>query len=679
MLVSIAKKNRQLSKAIAKDKSRKSRRFRDSINLAILVFLFAGSVAKPQPWDPKTYENEEFFTDVTNKPIKAIRYLGRDGKLVSTYMTLLSPFVLDKNSAQELLALPPFNNAKYFQIIEIPPNIKYHSGVASGGAWIKEKGLDKWRFIPIQDINNNQVDRIRASGGEVVYRKGGYVQIEINPKDIPRMQLIGERQEIPRNSFHLMRLDSVRHNVSTSTSRSEIQKVINNFGKMPGGILISPKAVIKEKISVVVYDQKNNEFLINGAYKYNPDLDREEVATIANAVYNTSKRSIAALSQSEFVGIPDDSKMARTLSEADVLLGQITYGYDTKGIALSKRYQVTGYRNPLALLLRDFKNQDLPRISREASVELNSLHLRLFLDFKSVLFKLDRNQKTMVPEKVETRIYYQTLRENPNGQTVLMKKNPQYYSPHDVGAINQFKDNYSAYESRYPIYLKIRKFAELQSFLAYLQRNSIPILGRQKLDAEFSSRIKIPVAYIDYAYLLPNSAKRIFYKNAVILLERIETSKLRPKDRFSIYALLYSYSINSNQVSKSQQYIPRILEAFGQLSDQDRLSADTKIDIHAIQKYLDDKSMPVDVLSKVAWSHYYKRSKVRLSRKLHTQAVAWLEQAAQQGLPHYNLITASVYHWFGDQNSARYYLNRYKQLVPNDTRDFRVLFPGLLK
>lgn len=632
-------------------------KFNHNLKMMFLTVLCVISLSitniQAQPQDPTTYMNGDYYTETYNRPIQAIRYLDKNNRPISTYYTLLNP-PLSSDGARQLLSLPPDNNAISYQMVEIPPNLKVYTGQVAEGYWIKEIGQSNWVFKSIQDIDNKTINQIRQNGGEAQYRTGGSVQIEIDQKDISLIKPIGKVQDMPRSNYGTLQRGNTKINISSSTSQTQIQSVIDKFGKFPGGILFSTEGIIKDQITSVKYDHGRNEFLINNVYIYSPKLDIDEIAEIFHVLYNTPKHTLAALNQMEFVGIPEDSKIALTLSEADILLGQIAYGYDVKGDALKETEQISGYRNPLQQTLNYFKNKDINSISRVAMITLSGVEPRFFLEFKSASFQIDKKSKTFLPTEVKIDVFYQTFRYDSNGVLIFTEKEPEYYEPGIINAVHHFKDNFVRYETAYPILIKIRKIAELYAFFQYLYKNNISITDSDYFKNIYQNRIKFPVFYDFYTHGRENSDLGKFYQEVVKLLEKFKINELSINDKFSIYVLLTIYSLNSNQLDKVRDYRDKALLVMEKVLTKDKKSPYFKVNLGEAT-YLLNFVIPNYVYNQINMSFKYKDTNKKLATYFHNQAVNWLEEAIKEGHQNYHERIADVYHDFGEFDQAKHH------------------------
>lgn len=550
----------------------------------------------------QSFENGDATRVVTEQDMYLIRVHNTNGKVVSdkeTYTILSTPIPPHINSSKDLqkwLNLPPSSTAENFSLIKVPAGTELWAGPIAAGNWDKDSG--RWF-----SQKTNWLDGANA-------RNGGAIQIVIPNTNFAQVTTVegwqNRKFEDIREVYKTYQSSDAGlkpiidyKNVYPNSNSEKIEEKEKKYGKMPGGILVESTAFLKTGIiESVDYNYSNGSFLINNQFSYKSGLRPDEIAQIAQIIFERQDKRLAALSQTEVINANLNTSVARSLVEADILLGKILYGYSCEnGNGFTKNNQVEGYKNPLITSrkrLTSFfnwsaKKTDMERISK-------GLEERVFLSFDNIIFDFNKNTNYFEPVSIGCKVNYQAFTYDKNGKKVFSSdEDLQRYFPELVANAKHLTSNFNLYTEKYPELLKAQKIAEVYALLMKLYENNTPIENKGSLLAQ--RPYIFPFEYHSFDNIGPESDFIQYHERVLNSINWIPDWIFFNKEtKFKWINYKLYHALNAMNFEKIKKYRAQALLIAKGLDDS-KISDETKL----IKEQI-NKQIPTVILGKINYA-----------------------------------------------------------------------------
>jgi len=108
----------------------------------------------------------------------------------------------------------------------------------------------------------------------------------------------------------------------------DAHEIVRRYGMIPKGIVVEGSAHGIEAITTLGYDKKNNEFILNGRYRYRNLVSRKEWIQIFKSLKKTDNLGVTLKDGevSAYGSLGTDSKIIQAMAEMDKLFGGIVFG-----------------------------------------------------------------------------------------------------------------------------------------------------------------------------------------------------------------------------------------------------------------------------------------------------------------------------------------------------------------
>jgi len=128
-------------------------------------------------------------------------------------------------------------------------------------------------------------------------------------------------------------LDLSQVTIGSSFDRSVLDAAVARYGRLPGGIVVEGEAVCDFPLRSLAIDPASpGTLVINSNLRFDTGLTGEEVALLWQAILlsNQPTDNFGVLSQTEAIGVDNDTIVASTMMKADNVMGGLVYGYDSQ-------------------------------------------------------------------------------------------------------------------------------------------------------------------------------------------------------------------------------------------------------------------------------------------------------------------------------------------------------------
>jgi conjugative relaxase-like TrwC/TraI family protein len=322
------------------------------------------------------------------------------------------------------------------------------------------------------------------------------VKVNLAP-ELPTFSFPPLNFEIPRRDI----LDLSHLTISATTDRSVLEAAVARYGRLPGGIVVEGAARCDFPLYSLDIDPLSpGTLIINGKLRYDTGLTGEEIALLWQAVLECDRatRDFGVLSQSEAIGIDNDTLVANTMMKADNAFGGFVYGYDAT-FTLPKP-NVTGYSNPF--LSETYALTAYNAFDQACFNYLYDIQPRVFLQFTGVGFAEDGfGNVTAVANQVQAasavaqsggRIANSVP---PNSGIVPTVAERFPYVHH---AFQHFVANFSKFARSEPSFARCVAYAEVVMLLRYARTTYALLPGHDHIRKILVHRKHLPLPRYDY-------------------------------------------------------------------------------------------------------------------------------------------------------------------------------------
>ena len=467
--------------------------------LTIVACVSTGWADKPLPQlaekDARTFLDRRYTAVDPHRTLRAFRLLTRDDVIIGsdgqiqvlksgiTEWYILGP-VRSVAEAANLAGAPPNRKYEFLMEVEIGPDSQGVVGIAAGGEWFQlpsKAGKPDYEFVSDNLMAIRRDAILKAGGVSLGHVSGGGVQIHVPVRtNDDRIRVVSVRRLDDDGWITPVgrpdgggppkgpQPNAARMTLTHSANQNGIRGAVGQYGVFPGGVLIESKPQMQDRVSRLRFDRAQRALILDESCRFFTELTDDEIVEIAQVVLGSTDHRLAALSQTESLGVSADSSIGSHLTRVDALLGQILYGYGIDGESLPQNSQPPGYRNPMLRRTSAYESGDLAVVCRGIRADVyDDMEPRVFLAYRDVEFAKDATGKTLTVKSESVRVFSQVFRYSRFGEIEFSTKSPETVEPEIMSAIGHFQDNYAAYEQRLPLLKRSRDIAQIYALLTH--------------------------------------------------------------------------------------------------------------------------------------------------------------------------------------------------------------------
>lgn len=273
-----------------------------------------------------------------------------------------------------------------------------------------------------------------------------------------------------------------------------IRRVIRDYGRFPGGIILDGSASADLPIHRIKYD--DSQFELNGTFRFDPRLAAEEVAILWHSVFQgDGYYHFGAVGQDAFQGVDSDSVVAINLALSDTALGAVAYGFDTTRAVTNTG--IPAWVNPRSLAVTRLASGDQEALRRYSMAWHSGLEPRLFLQMGRLAFRADPVRKRLVAGPPPIAIHFQIFARQDHAFTFPYSE-PAEMFPEVSSAVDAMTASFGRLLEEEPALIKAISYGETLAFLRLARQLNLRIEGSAELQAAYDGRQRLPTRWDTY-------------------------------------------------------------------------------------------------------------------------------------------------------------------------------------
>ncbi len=292
--------------------------------------------------------------------------------------------------------------------------------------------------------------------------------------------------------------------VTGTTDEKLLGRVVERYGRLPGGIVVEAEAICPVPIKQLAVDpDRPSCIVVNGRLELNTGLDPEEIAIIWAAVFSAGSdaNNFGVMTQREVIGIDPDSLVAVTMMHADNALGGRVYGFD----AQRKLWE------PLPHCRNAFVEEASLSTSPKVTNSLfdnyyQDLHPQIVLVVDGMRFG-STAAGVLAPQSMGVTAAIGVV--NSAGVLLTARSGPPLVEasfPIIQETLQSFTEYFAAFARTEPHFARTFAYAELVSLLRAAKANKATITGHEYVQRVLQRRQSIPTP--EYGYTLRSQPYR---------------------------------------------------------------------------------------------------------------------------------------------------------------------------
>lgn len=286
--------------------------------------------------------------------------------------------------------------------------------------------------------------------------------------------------------------------ITPTLDLQELRSAVSRYGRLPGGFVVEGFATTDVPVTSLTIDpSRPSSLIINGSLEFNTGLTTEELCLLWHAVLRIGHAAydFGVLSQTQAIGIENDTVVATTMMAADNLLGAIVYGHDAQ-FSLRKEENPLR-RNPFVDEMSSV-HHDETEVVRLFANYLDDIYPQFFAKVKGAHFAAT-SQGLLLPTNTDVSVGLGVVKA---GGSLAVSKTDRpvvenrFRTVHD--ALKEFLGNFAAHCRTLPDLCRSIAYAELVLLLRNAKLDNAKLSGQDYVQSVVENRRVYPLPRFNY-------------------------------------------------------------------------------------------------------------------------------------------------------------------------------------